>query len=559
MKSKITPEKTLVNLEIESIEKKYFKNDPSKRGKSFHFLCLSVLGNISDKEINDEDIIDGNDEEGIDIIHFDELENKNILSIFNCKSSYSDNFSANDLTKLQAGLAFIFEKDISEIKKLNNSNFIDKIIAIRDSKDKIIEVNVYYCVFNGNLISGNVKRKQEEIDKKYGYIVKNYFNLGKANFNFSFVDCKRIVEQKRKNEEPLRGVKIIIPSFDKNFSPIIETKDGFKGYIASVRAGDVAVLVKKYQDSLFEKNVRGWLKYNKKNVDIYNSATSDDSELFWFMNNGITIIADKVYPDPFNFKWEIENLQIVNGQQTVRMLYEAIKNRKLKNNIIVLCRIYETKDINLINKIARATNSQSSIGSRDLMSNDPEQISIEKVFDRLNYYYERQKGQVKPNKKFKKEIISKKLAQISLAMVCGKPSLARKNIEDNFFNKDKYYKEIFEHDPKKLLLAYLIFDYCDEESKKNRLNGDMLKYFGTLHLASIVWRNNLKSFGENFDIKIKDFEKGKFNIKQEYDKAYKELEKIINDVKKSEEVLSLGHYLSRLEVDSLLFEMIKNK
>ncbi|MBN2198044.1 AIPR family protein [Candidatus Wolfebacteria bacterium] len=555
MTNKITPEKTVVNLEIEDIENKYFSKEKNKRGKAFQLLCLSILNNIAYKEISDEDIIDGNDEEGIDIIHLDESENKIILNIFNCKSSLSDNFSANDLTKLQAGLAYIFEKTLPEVQKLNNSKFVDKIITIRNSKEKIIRVNVYYCVYNGSSVSNNVKRKREEIESTYTKIIKDFFN--NASFYFNFVDCKKLVEQKRKNEEPLKGVRITIPSFDKNFNPIIETKDGFKGYVASIKADDVAKLVKKYQDSLFEKNVRGWLKYNKKNADIYDSATSDESELFWFMNNGITIIADKIYPNPFDLKWEIENLQIVNGQQTARMLYEAIKNKKLRKNIIVLCRIYETKDPNLINKIAKATNSQSSIGSRDLMSNEPEQIAIEKVFNTLNYYYERQKGQLRPNKKFKKEINSKKLAQISLAVICNKPSLARKNIEDNFFNKEKYYKEIFEHDPKKLLLAYLIFDYCNEQSRNNKSNGDDLKYFGTLHIANIIWNNNINSFNKNLNVQIRNFETGKIDIKKEYTKAYKKLNKIINNIKQQEEVLSLGHYLSRLEVDSLLFKELK--
>jgi hypothetical protein len=137
--------------------------------------------------------------------------------------------------------------------------------------------------------------------------------------------------------------------------------------------------------------------------------------------------------------------------------------------------------------------------------------------------------------------------------------LARKNIEDNFFNKEKYYKEIFENDPKKLLLAYLIFDYCDGESKKNKLNGDELKYFGALHIANIIWRNNLSSFIKNFDIQIKDFENSKIDIEKEYDKAYIKLNKIINNAKKQEEILGLGHYLSRLEVDSLLFKTAENK
>lgn len=557
MKSKITPEKTVVNLEIENIEKKYFSKEKNKRGQAFQFLCLGILNNIAYKEINDEDIIDGNDEEGIDIIHLDESENKIILSIFNCKSSLSDNFSANDLTKLQAGLAYIFEKTTSEVQKLDNSKFVDKIITIRDSKDKIIETNIYYCVYNGESISNNVKRKREEIESTYSKIVKHYFNNGSCCFSFNFIDCKKLIEQKRKNEEPLKDIKIIIPSFDKNFNPIIEVKDGFKGYIASIKAENIAELVKKYQDSLFEKNIRGWLKYNKKNMDIYTSAISEESGLFWFMNNGITIIADKICPDPFKFNWEIENLQIVNGQQTARMLYEAMRDKKLKNNIIVLCRIYETKDPSLIKRIAKATNSQSSIGSRDLMSNELEQIAIEKVFNKLNYYYERQKGQIKPNKKFKKEITSKGLARISLAIICNKPSLARKNIEDNFFNKDKYYKEIFEHDPKKLLLAYLIYDYCNEQSRSNKLTGNDLKYFGTLHIANIIWNDNLYNYSKDFDIQIKNFEKGKIDIKKEYNKAYKKLDTIINSAKQQEKMLSLGHYLSRLEVDSLLFKRLK--
>ena len=103
----------------------------------------------------------------------------------------------------------------------------------------------------------------------------------------------------------------------------------------------------------------------------------------------------------------------------------------------------------------------------------------------------------------------------------------------------------------------LIFDYCNEQSRSNKLNGDNLKYFGTLHIANIIWNNNINNFSKNFDVQIKNFEKKRINIKTEYLKAYKKLNKIINDAKQQEEILSLGHYLSRLEVDSLLFKKVK--
>lgn len=64
---------------------------------------------------------------------------------------------------------------MSDIQKLGNSKFVDKIITIRDNKDKIIEVNVYYCVYNGESISNNVKRKQEEIENTFSKNSKELF------------------------------------------------------------------------------------------------------------------------------------------------------------------------------------------------------------------------------------------------------------------------------------------------------------------------------------------------------------------------------------------------
>ena len=78
-----------------------------------------------------------------------------------------------------------------------------------------------------------------------------------------------------------------------------------------------------------------------------------------------------------------------------------------------------------------------------------------------------------------------------------------------------------------------------------------------MHLANIIWNNNINSFSKNFNAQIKNFEKGKIDIKKEYARAYKKLNKIITDTKKQEEILSLGHYLSRLEVDSLLLKKLK--
>jgi len=555
MKNASIPEQVALNLEIEQIENSFFANEQNpklKRGKSFQYLCLSILNNIEYKNIDDEDITDGNDEEGIDIIHLDELNNKIIVNIFNCKSSGKQNYTANDLTKLYQGLRYIFEEKQNVYQKLKNYNFVDKIVKIRNENSKIIEINVYYCVFGGSSIATNVNRKVQEIEKQHKKLVKYEFN--NADFNLYLINCKKLLDQKHKNEEPLRDVKIKIPyySTDVGYRPVIITKGEFKGYLATINAKDIAEQVEKYKDSLFEKNIRGWLRYNKPNTGIYDSCVDDESELFWFMNNGITIIADKVHANNYSFQWEITNMQIINGQQTAWMIYEAYNKKELKEDVNVLCRIYESKDVNLVKKITKATNTQSSIGGRDLMSNEPEQIAIEKVFGHLGYFYERQKGQIKPDIKFKKDITSKKLAQVSLAVLCKKPSLARKNIEDNFFNKDKNYNNIFSHDPAVLLLAYFIFDYCDKQSKCNKTDGNELKYFGALHIARILWAYKEKLFLKNITSSIQRFENEQIDLSQDYEKSAKKLANIL----KQKDIESIGHYLSRIEVDGLIFEAL---
>ena len=228
------------------------------------------------------------------------------------------------------------------------------------------------------------------------------------------------------------------------------------------------------------------------------------------------------------------------------MIFEAWKEKKLKKDVTVMCRIYEASGTDFITRITKATNSQSSIGSRDLMSNDPKQLAIQKYFEKLGYFYERQRGEKRIGENFKDTFSSKRLAQVSLGILCKRPSLARKNIEDNFFNPHKYYNQIFDRDPDELLAVYLLYKYCDDLRDEN----NEISYFGILHIARIMWEYLYAVLGKDWKQTIKDFEKGQIKIKREYTKAMNHLNELIKDKVKEN---SMGNYLSRIEVDELLF------
>jgi hypothetical protein len=547
MSKKLTPQKTAINLEIEDIAETYYKdesNESKKRGKAFQFLCYSLITKTDYEDLDDESIVDGQDEEGIDILHIEELPNELEVSIISCKSSSVDNYAGNDLTKLKNGLSYVFEENRDTVSALQNAKLKNRIFQLRDNKKKVSDIGIYYCVFNGSTPSPNVVRNYKDIEKRLLKILSDQYPNSKLSLRL--LSGEDLYNIRLRNRESLRDKEITIPYYDKDRKVKAEliTKEGIKGYLTTLDAREIAKLVLQYGDSLFEKNIRGWLKYNQKNTEIYESCIDVNSNLFWFLNNGITIIGDSVFADNDLEIWNIENLQIVNGQQTARMLAEAYRNKLLREDVKVMCRIYESSDYKFISKITKATNSQSSISGRDLMSNDSLQLAIQDSFGEYKVFYERQRGEVNENSYPK--ISAKRLAQVSLAVLCKRPSLARKNLEDNFFNLNKFYKEIFNQNPKDLLLAYAIYEYCYRSRDENK----PLQYFGALHIAALIYKLNKTELMKQRETIIEAFLNKKLNFVSLYKRAVATLEKLIP--KQVIEENSIGYYLSRIEVDDLL-------
>ncbi len=171
-------------------------------------------------------------------------------------------------------------------------------------------------------------------------------------------------------------------------------------------------LVDRYSNNeLFEKNVRLFLGAGREvNRKIIETVTSNASPWFGFMNNGVSITADSVIvdPPPANKKIRVllKGMQIINGCQTVNALYHAKCAPELKDrfqgNSNVLVRIYQVEKSNeeFLSALIKATNSQNAIRPEDLLSNDPIQIAIQRLFVQYGIAYERKEGESKPGHAF---------------------------------------------------------------------------------------------------------------------------------------------------------------
>tara|TARA_B110000908_G_C10232201_1_gene441190 strand:+ start:126 stop:1841 length:1716 start_codon:yes stop_codon:yes gene_type:complete len=147
--------------------------------------------------------------------------------------------------------------------------------------------------------------------------------------------------------------------------------------------------------SVFDDNVRDFQgDANAVNQKISETLNSENPRLFSVLNNGITIVADKIQKSGNHFT--IEDYQIVNGCQTSNVLYE---NRHIENIDLVdiPIRLIVTEDNSVKSEITISTNSQTGIKKEQLTSMTKFQKNLEAYYISITgegqLYYERRAKQ----------------------------------------------------------------------------------------------------------------------------------------------------------------------
>jgi hypothetical protein len=208
---------------------------------------------------------------------------------------------------------------------------------------------------------------------------------------------------------------------------------------------------------------------------------------FWYFNNGITAITDKIeyfHKDSTNVK--IKGIQVINGAQTVFSIYEAYKNasdserEKMDEYGLITLRTVTTGGDNFDLKVTRYTNSQNPISERDFHSNDEVQKRLQ--FDFLknsNVWYETRRGEFRKKIKGISKLTNEALGQNYLAYFINDPFNAKQS-KKLIFVSDKLkpnglYELIFNKDTKydDMLISYHLNLLVDRKRKaiKKEIDG----------------------------------------------------------------------------------------
>ena len=197
---------------------------------------------------------------------------------------------------------------------------------------------------------------------------------------------------------------------------------------------------------LFESNVRDYLGLGLVNKDIRISLernASPDTEDFWWLNNGVTILA--THATVVGKELSLENVQIVNGLQTTETVYRYFaEGGNREDERAILLKIILTSDEDARARIVKATNYQSTVDLSSIRGLDKIQRDIEHFLIDHGWFYDRRKNFYKNHGRPAERIVSiQYLAAAVRAVALGDPvrsgrqrsrSLREQEVYDQVFN-----------------------------------------------------------------------------------------------------------------------------
>lgn len=372
----------------------------SKRDEVFEYFAFEQI--LKDYDLSNDEIlvgsIDGRQDGGID--GFFILVNGHVLQdpesfvwprigsdlkvfIISCK--HHDTFKQATLDNLVASLSEIFDFGIED-KDLKGS-YSELLLRMRSNlryayrklspRLASFSVNMYYAS------RGDTSNVGEEVQSRavqLEALVKEYF--GSCKSYFTFVGSTELVELHRK-----------IPNYTLEL-PFVEALAKGERYVVLARLSDYFNFISddgKLRRYLFESNVRDFMGLNRVNEDIKATLEDTASSDFWWLNNGITILATSA--SIIGKSIQAMDTQIVNGLQTTESIFRYFEGGgRAPDERCVLVKVIVTKDEEVRDSIIRATNNQTDVEMASLHATDKIQRDIEDVLLQHGLFYERRKN-----------------------------------------------------------------------------------------------------------------------------------------------------------------------
>lgn len=436
---------------------------PSLKNKSddYAFSALAVKATyyknpsltLNESDINDS-IVDGHSDGGVDILMSDP--NSESSDFIIGQSKFYKEIKSNDVFNAIAKMCS-FYKDMKEGHYENvNPKVQSRFITLNAEVGEESKIQfVFLTSANKNRISN------EKLEK----LIKDFFP-DESNIELIVQFADDIVESIKELESRRPTVESGKIKIDKTNNYLLYGDD--EAIIANISAFSLKQLYAQHNNNLLSRNLRYHVvgKTIDKGIE---ETIKNNSDCFWFKNNGITIICDDFYVDGREIK--LKNFSIVNGGQTTFMIHKSTKVSE-NHDFFLPCKVIKIKGntedekANFSLEIAKATNSQKAIKAIDLKANAPEQTRFSQAMRDVGIFYETKRGEKVPND-FKKQYLNTDLAEVGKLCLSGifqMPGTSRNHPSKLY--ESPFYEIIFNGSQKQI--AYIVREllYIDYYWKK---------------------------------------------------------------------------------------------
>lgn len=426
--------------------------------QTFELFALSQVTKSSDFSFEDiqNSIVDGGNDGGIDSIiividdfipeSIEDLEEikfsrKSLVGIIFSQCKKENSFKEGPIDKLITSLPELFSLEKSEDALLVrfNPDLVEKALVAREAWKKCtiaggqLSISFNYCAYAEKIeINTTFQAKTKQLEE---LAAKQFIGAKIEYSNYSSEELLRLY-QLQKNER----LSLI---FKEN--PLSTSFKTYGiGYVGTVKLADYKSFLTdedlSIRESLFESNIRHFQGAVDVNEKIKKTIQTEQDEDFWWLNNGITIIADN--PSLVGTTLSIDNVQIVNGLQTS---YSIFLHHTGDNNDTrsVLVKVIINENKATIDHIIASTNSQNPVSPSLLRATDDIQREVELYFLNKGYFYDRRKNYYKNQGKPASKIFGIQTnAQAVEAIMFNNPHITRSK-PTSLIKDDAAYNRIF--------------------------------------------------------------------------------------------------------------------
>lgn len=388
-------------------------------------------------------VIDGGNDNGIDAIYYSPVTKRMTLVQSKWSKKGTGEPESGDIRKFKDGVkdlvSLSFDRFNKKVEKMRKT--IEVALTSFDTKFDIIVIhtgNQLLSEHSQRVMNDLVSELNDAGDGSSDDIVI-FHQLNQAKIHTSLA--------KGVDGEPIK-LEIGLSQWGK-------IEDPYLAFFGIVSGDEIHEWYNTHGNKLFSKNIRQMLGTTDVNDEIKNTIENVPDK-FWYYNNGITLIADKVKKSMAggNAKdigsFLLNNVSVVNGAQTVSSIgniTESKKEKLIKVKVPIKIISLENTEQDFGSCVTKNNNRQNRIENKDFVSLDLEQIRLrtELAIDGIEYSIVR-------SELFKPTDSSFDLNEATTALACvsKQASLAvqaKREIGKFYENLNKSpYKTIFNQD-----------------------------------------------------------------------------------------------------------------